>query len=99
MQWIEKLLREVQYPLTTLPLILTDNISATYFAANPVMHARTKHVEIDHHFVRDRVVKGTLMVQHTASEDQLADILTKSLGTHKFLGFRHKLGVLHRPSV
>lgn len=96
-QWLEILLNELGYSLRFSPLILTDNISATYLAANPIFHARTKHIEIDHHFLRDRVVKGTLLVRHTPSDDQIADILTKSLGTQKFLGFRLKLCVLHRP--
>jgi histone deacetylase 1/2 len=96
-KWLETLLGELKHPLKSPPLLLSDNISATYLAANPVFHARTKHVEIDHHFVRDRVVKGTMYVRHTPSQDQLADVLTKALGSQKFLGFRHKLCVLHRP--
>jgi histone deacetylase 1/2 len=95
--WLENLLGELRYPLKTPPLILSDNISATYLAANPILHARTKHVEIDHHFVQDRVVKGSLLVRHTPSDEQIADILTKALGTQKFLSFRNKLCVLHRP--
>ena len=54
--WLEALLTELHIPGATCPLILCDNISATYLAANLVMHARTKHIEIDYHFFRDHVV-------------------------------------------
>ncbi|KAL6344248.1 hypothetical protein AAG906_035473 [Vitis piasezkii] len=69
----------------------------TYLAANPVLHSRAKHVEIDYHFVRERVLQKTLDVRFLPSEDQVADILTKALSTQRFLHLRSKLTVLSRP--
>ena len=56
--WVESLLHELQIPFSPLPLLFYDNISATYLAANPILHSQTKHVEIDYHFVREKVSNG-----------------------------------------
>ena len=61
------------------------------------MHARTKHIEINYHFVHDRVFNQSLSVHYTPSEDQLADIVTKALPTSRFLNLRSKLIVLPSP--
>ncbi|GKD95810.1 ribonuclease H-like domain-containing protein, partial [Tanacetum coccineum] len=53
--WIHNLLRELHNPLFTATLVYCDNVSAVYMSANPVQHQRTKHIEIDIHFVRDKV--------------------------------------------
>ncbi|GJX64037.1 ribonuclease H-like domain-containing protein [Tanacetum coccineum] len=53
--WIRNLLRELHIPLFTATLVYCDNVSAVYMSANPVQHQRTKHIEIDIHFVRDKV--------------------------------------------
>ena len=49
--WLQYLLMDLQIPTTSAPIIWCDNLGATYFSANPVFHARTKHIEIDYHFV------------------------------------------------
>ena len=64
---------------------------------NPVMHARTKHVEMDYHFVREKVARGQLVTQFVRSRDQLADIHTKALIKQVFVEFRRKLGVTVPP--
>ncbi|GJY73247.1 ribonuclease H-like domain-containing protein [Tanacetum coccineum] len=60
--WICNLLRELHSPLLTATLVYCDNVSAVYMSANPVQHQRTKHIEIDIHFVRDMVKAGHVRV-------------------------------------
>jgi histone deacetylase 1/2 len=55
--WLQYLLIDLQVPSVSAPTIWCDNLGATYLSANPIFHARTKHVEVDYHFVRDRVAK------------------------------------------
>nr|XP_016477947.1 PREDICTED: uncharacterized mitochondrial protein AtMg00810-like [Nicotiana tabacum] len=74
--------------------IFCDNISSIYLAQNPVQHARTKHVEIDIHFVREKVAAGILRVHYVPSQDQLADLLTKALPSPRLLVLRNKLCIL-----
>jgi hypothetical protein len=64
-----------------------------------VFHARTKHVEVDYHFVRDRVAKREIQVRFISSKDQLADVLTKPLPLVSFAYFRSKFRVESPPSA
>ena len=66
---------------------------------NPVLHARTKHVELDYHFVREKVAQGQLITQFVRSKDQLADIHTKALAKDLFRFFKDKLRVVHLPPI
>ena len=59
--------------------LLCDNDSAVKIANNPVQHSRTKHIDIRHHFLRDHVSKGDIVISHVSTHDQLADIFTKPL--------------------
>nr|GEZ76678.1 ribonuclease H-like domain-containing protein [Tanacetum cinerariifolium] len=56
--WLRNLLRELHSPLSAATLVYCDNVSTTYLSVNPVQHQRTKHIEIDIHFVRDLVTAG-----------------------------------------
>lgn len=73
--------------------LMCDNISAIKLAKNPVFHARTKHLEIHHHFVRERQLAGEISVQHISTQEQPADILTKSLSRIKFEQHRKSIGM------
>jgi hypothetical protein len=66
-------------------------LNATYVSANLVFHTRTKHVEVDYHFVRDRVAKKKIQIRSIPSKDQLADVLTKPLPHTTFSYLRSKL--------
>jgi hypothetical protein len=78
-------------------MVYCDNISTVYLSTNPVQHQRTKHVEIDLHFVRERVALGHVRVFHVPTSSQYADIFTKGLPTSVFMEFRSSLNV--RPST
>ncbi|XP_019183680.1 PREDICTED: uncharacterized protein LOC109178506 [Ipomoea nil] len=77
--WVVSLLRELGLHDRQPSSIWCDNLGATYLCANPVFHARTKHVEIDYHFVRDKVATGEFIVNYVSTKDQLADVFTKPL--------------------
>ncbi|XP_028965114.1 uncharacterized mitochondrial protein AtMg00810-like [Malus domestica] len=78
LSWIRQLLCDLHI-LSHAPMIHCDNISAIALSTNPVFHAKSKHIEIDYHFVCEKVTRGDLHVQHVSSADQFADIFTKGL--------------------
>ncbi|XP_071675719.1 uncharacterized protein [Lolium perenne] len=69
-KWVDSLLKELGVTKQRTPILWCDNLGATYLTANPVFHARTKHIEIDFHFVRERVAKGELDVRFISTNDQ-----------------------------
>jgi histone deacetylase 1/2 len=91
--WIQSLLKELGVFQKTTPILWCDNLGATFLTANPVFHARTKHIEIDFHFVREKVAAGALQVQFIASADQIADIFTKALPRDAFVRLKYDLNL------
>ena len=73
---------------------MCDNTSAINMAKNPVQHKRTKHIDIQHHFLRDNVEKGFIIMKFCATEDQIVDIFTKALGREPFLKNLLSLGLV-----
>jgi histone deacetylase 1/2 len=69
MIWVEALLKELGVKLRERPCLWCDNLGATFLFANPVFHARTKHIEIDFHFVRERVAAKRLAIRFISSKD------------------------------
>ncbi|GJZ17122.1 ribonuclease H-like domain-containing protein [Tanacetum coccineum] len=96
--WICNLLRELHTPLSFATLVYCDNVSVVYLSCNPVQHQRTKHIEIDIHFVRNLVAVGQVRVLHVPSRYQFADIFTKGLPSALFEEFRSSLSVRRPPA-
>ena len=92
--WYRSLLTELNFSLTTPSTIFSDNQSAISIAHHPEFHARTKHIDIAVHFLRDHVKKGTLDLYYINTEYNLADIFTKALKKPSHINFTHELGVL-----
>jgi hypothetical protein len=75
-------------------VIYCDNINSILFANNLVYHARTKHIEVHYHFIREKILAKEINLIHVSTEDQIVDIFTKALGTDKLMKFQKMLGVL-----
>jgi hypothetical protein len=91
--WLRQLLHELQTPLSWYTLVYCDNINVVYLSTNPVQHQRTKHMEIDLHFVREKVVIGQVRVLHVPTTSQFVDIFTKGLPSSVFNEFRSSLNI------
>jgi hypothetical protein len=91
--WMRQTLQDFGYNLSKVPL-LCDNESAICMADNPVEHSRTKHIDIQHHFLRDHQQKGDIEVFHISTENQLANIFTKPLDEKTFCRLRSELNGL-----
>ena len=96
--WIQSLLKELGISSSPPAVLWCDNMGATSLALNPVFHARTKHIEVDVHFIRDKVIAKAIDVRFVPSEDQLADLLTKALPTPRFRDLCDKLTAVIRVS-
>jgi histone deacetylase 1/2 len=96
--WVESLLKELGVSQQRAAILWCDNLGATYLTANPVFHARTKHIEIDFHFVRERVASGDLNVRFISTSDQLADMFTKPATRQMLDRFKSNLNLVRSSS-
>ena len=95
--WMRQTLKDYGLIYKKVP-ILCDNESAIKIANNPCQHPRTKHIDIRHHFIRDHIQKGDIVLAHVGTDKQLADIFTKPLDEARFCQLRGELGILERYS-
>ena len=95
--WLRMLFKELKVFLPTAPILWCDNLSALALASNPVFHARTKHIEVDYHFIREKVLNRDVLLKFISTGDQIADIFTKGLSSARFLFLKSKLMVLSSP--
>ncbi|GJW38349.1 ribonuclease H-like domain-containing protein [Tanacetum coccineum] len=89
--WIVKILKGLNFSSNIPALLFCDNSSAIQIATNPVMHEKTKHFDIDVHLIREKVASGLIKPVKVDSEKQIADILTKGLGSMQHMKLCSKL--------
>ena len=94
LKWLKALLLDFQVILPP-SMVLCDSQSAIHIASSPTFHERTKHIEIDCHFVRELVQQGVLKLIHGRSKQQLADLLTKPLAAPLFQDLKAKMRLLN----
>lgn len=95
LMWLRLLLTELQMFKGEPLQLYCDNQATINIVNNPVQHDRTKHIEIDRHFIREKLEEGTLQVNFVRSGDQLADILTKGVGIVSFMKICDKMGLIN----
>ena len=93
LQWLRHLLNDFHISPTFPIPVYCDNQAAIHISENPVFHERTKHIEIDCHFVREKIQQKIIQPTYIRTVDQLADIFTKPLGAKQFHKLVCKLGL------
>lgn len=90
---MEPLLHELGVRIREKPCLWCDNLGVTYLSANHIFHARTKHIEIDYHFVRERVAHNRLDIKFISTKDQIADEFTKTLPVKSLDEFKRNINL------
>ncbi|XP_070677808.1 uncharacterized mitochondrial protein AtMg00810-like [Malus domestica] len=93
--WLKGLLSELGFPSSQPMTLMCDNQAAMHIASNPIFHARTKHIEVDCHYIRERVQSNIIQTRYTSSSCQFVDLFTKPLATAVFQGLLSKLGSIN----
>ena len=91
--WLRRLLTEIGFPPTQKSQLFCANKAAISISENPVQHDRTKHVEVDPHFIKEKIEGGIVKLLFVRSEDQLADIFTKAVNPKLFKEVLSKLSI------
>ncbi|XP_060974255.1 uncharacterized mitochondrial protein AtMg00810-like [Cannabis sativa] len=94
-KWLVSLISELHITSPHCPILWVDNQSAAAIAANPVFHARSKHIEIDLHFVRDLILSKQISVRYVPAIDQVADALTKPMSTDRLMPSSPRRELIH----
>jgi KUP system potassium uptake protein len=82
--WMTKFMKELRYMKEKKAMVIRcDNQGAISLTKNPTQHARTKHIDVQHHFVRERVENGEAMFEYCLTEEMVADVLTKALSKER----------------
>ena len=96
--WIKRIMETLGFN-ENHTLILCDNNSAIQLSKNPVFHGRSKHIDVQFHFLRDMVKDGSIELKHYSSQSQVTDIMTKPLKLEQFLNLRSKMGLIEASIV
>nr|KYP72410.1 Copia protein [Cajanus cajan] len=97
--WLTFILKDLHISLASPPILYCYNISALHMTINPVFHACSKHIELDYHFVRERVSLGLLVTHYIPTNDQVADLFTKLMSKATFMHFQTKICLQPRPRL
>jgi hypothetical protein len=93
--WLRRLFGELKLQNLQVPTIIRgDNQGSLNLAHNPVYHGRTKHVEVRHHFIREKILSKEISLEFVPTGEQLADVFTKALGRVAFEKIRRQLGLV-----
>ena len=90
---MRRLLEELGYKQENSTHIYCDNVSAIFLSKNAALHSRSKHIDIRFHYIKSLVETNQVLLKLCPTQEQVADILTKPLGTKQFCYFRERLGV------
>ena len=98
--WLRLLLKDLRILHPKLALMYYDNKVALHIAANPIFHERTRQIEVDCHFIHDKIQDGSVATKYVSFTEQLINVFTKLLGKEVFSTIKHKLRVLdiHSPT-
>ena len=93
--WLKHLLQELRFGKDEQMKLICDNQAALHISSDPVFHERTKHIKVDCHFIREKIASGCTTISFVNSNDQLADIFTKSLRSLRIKYICDKLGAFN----
>lgn len=97
--WMRRILEKLRHEQSECTDVFCDNSSEIKLSKNPVMHGRSKHIDVRFHFLRDLTKDGVVKLEHCGSKDRLADIMTNPLRLEVFMRLRELLGVCLAPVV
>ena len=97
--WMRRVLEKLGHSQGKCTTVLCDNSSTIKLSKNPVMHGRSKHIDVRFHFLRDLTREGVVELKHCVTQEQVADIMTKPLKLDVFLKLRESMGVCVIPRV
>jgi len=97
--WLRRILEKLRHIQSKSTIVYCDNNLAIKLSKNPIMHGRSKHIDVRFHFLRELTKAGTVKMIHCGTQDQIADVMTKPLKLDAFLKLRGLMGVCPEPDI